>query len=262
MSDKQNTKREYSHEFINFMQTIKKDKYQKLDFDRKMLICVDINLNAINHFKKCRNLKELPFFDKLPEKFKSMSEEDRVKKPSEECLDLLGVYISPQNDDRGNIFLSKEKIDKVAIEYNIEFDAMYNFVKIHEYAHAAMCPKLSKYEKCNIDKNSASYELIEESLATAVALKRMKNIPDYDKLEKFVMNQPTQYRYGLDLLNKYEKNIENIMIIWKLSKCLEQNEFDTEDKDFNSWDEVFVLFYTLTDNELFLSQEAKDIFLF
>ena len=259
MSNKRNGKSEYTYKFINFMRMIKSKKYQKLNFDREKLSCVDVNLKAIENFNdKCKNFKELEGFNQLAENIKQMAEED--KNSNENCIDLLGIYLSPTNGDKANIFLSKEKIKEVAIEYDIEFDIIYNFVKIHEYAHASMCPKLAQYTEYNVNSKSASYVLIEESLATAIALKKMKNIADYDKLEDFVKHQPTQYRYGLELLNKYEKDIENIMILWKLSKYKEQTYIVDEVENFKSCEDIKTLFYDITNNTFFLRQEVKDIF--
>ena len=245
---------EYAQKYINFLHTIKSTKYKGLDFNKNRLSCMDVNLKVIKKFKLCQNISDMDGFDEIKESaLKYVDTQVNIVK--DECLDLLGVYISPSNSDKGNILLSKEKIQRVSKKYDLVYECLYSFVKIHEYAHASMCPILSN--------NSLSYEynavyvLIEESLATAMALKKMKNISEYEILEKFVRSQPLQYRFGLYLMDKHEGCIEILMQIWKDIKSGIEPSCDDACSD-----ELKILFYELTKDECFLPADIKEIFLF
>ena len=204
------------HKFSNYLQTIRR-RYPQLDFDRKRLSCFDVNLSVIEKFNSCEhNLKNLEGYDDLEESIKQLIEEHSVH-ATHECIDLLGVYIAPTDNDKANILLSKEKIASTAKEYSMDFESLYNFIKIHEYAHACMCPILDQ-KKTSKFKRDVAYVIIEESLATAIALKKMKNLSEYQKIKQFVNNQPFQYSYGLILLLKHENEIEDIMVRWKKEK--------------------------------------------
>ena len=102
--------------------------------------------------------------------------------------------------------------------------------------------------------------MLEEGLATAFALKSMKNLnkSKYKKLENFVQHQPLQYRYGLILLKKYKDDIENIMLHWKLYK--DGNDFKYDYDNLN--DDLINKLYVLTEDECFLPDAAKEIFIF
>ena len=231
--------------FSNYLQTIKSSRYKKLDFSRKNLSCMDINLTVIECFKRCVILEAMEDFKDLPDEIKSLSKEKKNDNYLDECIDLLGIYIAPLSKDKANILLSKEKIYELGKKYNLEFESIYNFVKIHEYAHASMCPKLAG-ENCYININKASYILLEESLATAIALKKMRSTAEYSKLEKFVDGQALQYRYALELLNKYENKIEYMMIVWKMLKCSQIEQ------DLKNNINIATLFFSITKNDLLL----------
>jgi len=243
---------EYVGKFSNYLQTIKSNRYKKLDFNRKKLSCMDVNLTVIECFKRCIILEDMEDFKDLPDEIKNLSKEKKSNNYPNECIDLLGVYIAPFSNDKANILLSREKIYDVAKRYNLEFESIYNFVKIHEYAHASMCPKLAD-ENCNININTASYVLLEESLATAIALKKMRSTAEYSKLEQFVNAQALQYRYGLELLNQYENKIEYMMIVWKALKCSKI----AHNLDKNA--EIATLFYIITRDNLLLDYLLEDI---
>lgn len=206
----------------NFLQMI--EVFEVLNFDRKRLDCFDVNLAVIENFKCCKPLQEYDGYNDLPDDIKNeVNKQESIKN---ECLDVLGVYIAPTKDDNANILLSKEKIFDVAEKYKIKDDCcFYHFVKIHEYAHASMCTQLWNIGKYNKD---ARYVIIEESLATAIALKMMNKVDDYNKLESFVSSQPFEYRYGLKLLKEHSDCIEDLMVIWKLAKSCLSCEIKTE----------------------------------
>jgi len=259
----------FQYKFGFFLNIIKREKNKYLNFDRKRLSCFDVNLAVIGKFNDCcQDIKELVGWNELPLEIKKLDTEELARNKGN-CLDLLGVYIAPTNNDCANILLSKEKIYDVAVKYTIDKECMYNFVKIHECAHASMCGKLfytSKELSCTstINQNSASYVLIEESLATAIALKMMKNVPDYNKLEDFVLHQPLQYRYGLELLKNNENKIEELMQKWKFTKCYEGKiSFQSFFDDKCSLETHFSLcMYELTNDVKYLSKEVQDIFIF
>ena len=244
----------YLRKCFHYRQPIRSKRYNELDFDEDKLSCMDVNLTVIEQFKHCKNLKELEGYEDLPQEIKELD-----TKKSIECIDLLGVYIAPTKNDKANILLSKEKIEDVAKKYLIDIECLYNFVKIHEYAHASMCPILAN-KNCKINKRTALYTLIEESLATAVALKKMKNTTEYSKLEKFVTNQPLQYRYGLKLITEFEKDIEEMMICWKKYKsgdrCYENKEFYED----STGDWPYSYFYYILNDVIFIPKVAREIF--
>ena len=257
MSEKQVIIHSATRKFAHYLHTISQ-RYQKLDFDRKQLSCMDVNLSVIERFKLCEhNLKKLDGYNDLGNSIKEQIEEAPAN-DSDECLDLLGVYVAPTNRDKANILLSKEKIASVAKRYNMDFETLYNFVKIHEYAHASMCPILANTSNCKPEKRIA-YLIIEESLATAVALKRIKNLSDYPQIEKFVRNQPFQYRYGLHVLQTYSNDVEKIMILWKRYKCISQmflkklNDGDVLNPNADFDNEMF----KLTKDTRYLSTEVQ-----
>lgn len=243
--------------FINFLQTMK--KHEILKIDTKKVCCFDVNLNVIEKFR-CEEIesKDLELF---PSEIQDYIKNNTIEKTTSTntCIDVLGVYIKPKENENANILLSKEKINEVSINYNISSDVLYNFVKTHEYAHAAMCTKLSS----NNDVESSLYIFIEESLATAISLKKFKNHKEYFLLEKFVQNQPPQYSYGLVLVSKLEKEIEELMKLWKLVK-LEKNETESMQgsEDLISDNDIKTVMFRYSNNHKLLPKEAKEIFQF
>jgi len=67
---------------------------------------------------------------------------------------------------------------------------------------------------------SATSIIIEESFATAFALKHMKDSKYFTQLLEFVDNQSIQYKYGHYIYNKYKESIECLMLFYKFIKYL------------------------------------------
>ncbi|MDF1878404.1 hypothetical protein JHD46_01980 [Sulfurimonas sp. SAG-AH-194-C20] len=168
-----------------------------------------MNEVVMSHFS-CMDLSQCNDYDSLDEKFKT-----ELELRADECLDMLAVYCHPTSVDNANILMSIENIAKVAKRYNVDYETFFDFVKIHEYAHAYMCEILAgNLKKVSESCKTAKYIILEESFATAIALKYLKKSNDYKKLEKFVENQAPQYRYGLEILESYEDNLEEIAKLW------------------------------------------------
>lgn len=244
--------------FLNFLQTMK--KYETLKINMKRLSCFDVNLNVIEKFECCNKIDKLDLF---PDEIKKYIEENKIENTisKESCIDILGVYIQPKENEKANILLSKEKIKKVSINYNIESEVLYDFVKTHEYAHAAMWTKLS--DNCSNEDKNDLYIFIEESLATAVSLKKFKKHQDYSILEKFVKNQLPQYSYGLVLIEQYEENIEKLMELWKIVKNQLNKEVKVNQNLINNMFIPFIeMMYKYSNDERLLPKDAKDIFIF
>jgi len=169
--------------------------------------CESVDLfEKIGYGKK--RLKDLKLIKEILE-----SEDKNLKKDN--CLDLLGVYKDCEVE-KNIIFLAGEKIKKVAKEYNISFEKLYEFVKAHEIAHGLMSPFAYGYNK--IRSKKSIYILVEEALANAYALKKFSSDSEFDKLKYFVKTQPIQYRLGLDIYEKFENEIELLMLEWRFEK--------------------------------------------
>ena len=192
-----------------------------LVFEKEKLSIMDVNYYVIKKFVHCKDN-----YQNILEAIKIICSDDEKYTNYEiqgaDCIDLLGVYISPSvvDDtikDNGNILLSKEKIAQISIKRKIDFSVLYNFVKMHEYAHAAMSPEIIGEYTCieNIFDEDVLSLVIEEGLATAIALKQFKNTSHYQKLCDFVDSQPPQYRIGLFFIEKFEPYIFDLMARWK-----------------------------------------------
>lgn len=107
--------------------------------------------------------------------------------------------------------------------------ALTTLVILHELSHALMDPYLLG---CR-DKNSANmdlygqkpyslfYELKEERLANAMALKLIKEhveAEEWDFVVDFVKSQPLQYALGLDYYNIYNSSMSGDWFIKKVNK--------------------------------------------
>jgi len=119
-------------------------------FDRENLLIVDVNKTVINKFNQCYDLRMLDGYKDLPDKiieFIEKHERGFIEKHESEtvekirgqtrniskCIDSLGVYISPQDEDQANILLSKEKIKAITLRNNYQdINSLYEFVTIHE----------------------------------------------------------------------------------------------------------------------------------
>jgi hypothetical protein len=152
-----------------------------------------------------------------------------------ECIETLGVFVPPlPPSNNANILLCPERIKSAANPYSQNDDqAIYEFfytaIEMHEYAHASMCPQLNDMidyahklmSSLNDNRKQivAFYTFIEESLATAAMLIKMKDHPLYAQLVSFVSSQPLQYQYGIVLMQKFTKaEIARLMRIWKNAK--------------------------------------------
>lgn len=205
----------------------------------------DVNLGVISQFRKCNEInakvfkrvaKEVDFIDKNELIHKKISEQANNPSNYNECLDFLGVYIPPTDQDNANILISKEKIVEVAEKYKIRKTTLYRFVKIHEYAHAVMCPFLApakQYQTKRISSiNHDIYTIIEESLATAIALKMFKYHTAFPKLLSFVENQPIQYVTGIAVFEHSEIELEALMDNWLMFKLYSDNVSSIELSSF------------------------------
>ncbi len=208
----------------------------KTRFNHSSLDVLNVNIRVINKFNcdlpKVKNNKVIGI-DTLPDEIKKSQKE--VK--DSDCIDLLGVYCSPTKCDKANILLCDEKIKNVAKRYSVSLDIMQEFILIHEYAHAYMYSVCSANLTTDVTK-SVQHVIIEESLATAVALKYMQDLPEYTKLVSFVERQAIQYRIGLDFLSNFSDLLEELMMIWKINKGEEgwaEKRFISlyENKNFN-----------------------------
>jgi len=172
----------------------------------------DVNENVIEKFEGCEEI-DFKFLETLREFFKLDFKENKNVK---NCLEYLGVFISPSNlEGIGNIFLSVDRIEKVAKKYNLTYNTLYGFVKTHEEAHSLMCSKIMlQSEKRYISKSF--YLFFEEMLATLFALYIFKKHPEIEKLKKFVNDQPLQYKAALSF---DEKKVKPMMITWLLFKA-------------------------------------------
>jgi hypothetical protein len=151
--------------------------------------------------------------DKIHDDLKKIdSENDR----SFGGLETLGVFLPPEYPSQNaNILVCPKRIEQVA---NNQYDFFYTAIKIHEYAHAVMCPILYTL-KDKSDHADPFYTFIEESLATAAMLLEMKEHQLYPQLEHFAASQMVQYRYGLVLIQRFKKSqITRLMCIWKNTK--------------------------------------------
>ena len=190
--------------------------------------CFDVVNEVIDCFNYCesvdlfekigygkKRLKDLKLVKEILE-----SEDINLKKDN--CLDLLGVYKDCEIE-KNIIFLAGEKIKKVAKKYNISFEKLYEFVKAHEIAHGLMSPFAYGYNK--IRSKKSIYILVEEALANAYALKKFSSDSEFDKLKYFVKTQPIQYRLGLDIYEKFENEIELLMLAWRFEKIKVKSVF-------------------------------------
>ena len=124
-----------------------------------------------------------------------------------------------------------------------------------------MWTKLS--DNCSNEDKNDLYIFIEESLATAVSLKKFKKHQDYSILEKFVKNQLPQYSYGLVLIEQYEENIEKLMELWKIVKNQLNKEVKVNQNFINNMFIPFIeMMYKYSNDERLLPKDAKDIFIF
>jgi len=255
----------YDLKFHRILNLKRDKKCLAFHFDTKRLSSMDVNLSVIDKFKSCGNLKEYKDFEDVKKTF----EEIDFEEDGRDCIDLLGVYIAPliTDDgnllDKGNILLSKEKIFEVASKIGIDTEALYYFVKTHEYAHAIMCPKLLGNDIDVRYKSTALYVIIEEALATAISLKCFKSSDVYNELCNFVQHQPAQYRLGLYIVNNFFEYVEDLMCRWKIAK----NSGDISSslkrrKDSPEYNEFLKKIYKLTQDEIFLPNEVRDIFIF
>jgi len=250
------------HRILN----LKRDKKCLAFLDTKRLSCMDVNLSVIDKFKSCGNLKEYKDFEDVKKTF----EEIDFEEDGRDCIDLLGVYIAPlvTDDgnllDKGNILLSKEKISEVARKIGIDTEALYYFVKTHEYAHAIMCPKLLAHDiEEKYKKFTALYVMIEEALATAIALKYFKSSDVYNELYKFVQQQPPQYRAGLYIVDNFFEYVEDLMCRWKIAKSSgDISSSFKQRKNSQEYEKFLGKIYKLTQDEIFLPNEVRDIFIF
>jgi len=248
------------HRILN----LKRDKKCLAFLDTKRLSSMDVNLSVIDKFKSCRNLKEYKDFEAVKKTF----EEIDFEKEWIYCTDSLGVYIAPLITDegnlldKGNILLSKEKISEVARKISIDTEALYFFVKTHEYAHAIMCPKLLGNDIDARYKSTALYVMIEEALATAIALKCFKSSDIYSELCKFVQQQPPQYRLGLYIVNNFFEYVEDLMCRWKIAKRSGDINSLKQRKNSQEYEKFLGKICELTGDVIFVPNEARDLFIF
>jgi len=188
-----------THQFFEF----NFDKFNVCDVCDEVLDCcgdcIKLQYEDIKKLNEYKGLKD--FLRKDEDKY-------------EECIDIIGVYKECDKDIV--IFLAKNKIKNLAKKYNVSFENLYNFVKIHELAHGFMSPFVNNYKKTSY--YNIEDIVIEESLATAFALKVIKRSRQFLKIQKFVENQPIQYKFGLKVFEIFENSIELLMILWKMSK--------------------------------------------
>ena len=224
---------------LNKCEFVKAEKFDKIfPFNIDKVKVFNVNKNVIKHLNFCLDLEKYDDFKEIENKIKKDIKNDKnIKegnKTKEErknsCLDLLGVYVASINEE-ANILLAKNKINEVAKTCKIAQKDLYDFVKLHEFGHAIMCeilvhPVLDKYIDIIDEKPSgkitpsATSIIIEESFATAFALKNMKGSKYFEQLLEFVDNQPIQYKYGHYIYDKYEKCIEHFMVFYKFIKYL------------------------------------------
>ena len=84
-----------------------------------------------------------------------------------------------------------------------------------------MSPFAYGYKEIKAKKNV--YVLIEESLATAYALKVFSSDKEFSKLKMFVRHQPIQYMLGLKVFDRFKDVIELLMLRWRFEKLI--NDF-------------------------------------
>lgn len=150
----------------------------------------------------------------------------------QEGREYLGLYrINSKNNER-EIILFEDAINAEA-EGNEEYlDNLIWKVIVHEYAHAIMDTMCNGNELKQQDPKLYKYR--EESLANAFALKVLKmslgNVWinggcsalitrwGFDKIKKFVENQPEEYRHGLDLYQ--QKDLFKMMEFWREVKII------------------------------------------
>ena len=151
----------------------------------------------------------------------------------------LGLY--RRNKDNTN---TREIIlfeDAIMAEAKGDKDYLENLiwkVIIHEYAHAIMDAIFHDDNKLR-KQDSKLYKYREESLANAFALKVLEmslgNVWinggcsalitrwGFDKIKKFVENQPEEYRHGLDLYQ--QKDLFKMMEFWRETKIIGNKSF-------------------------------------
>jgi len=188
-----------SHQFFEF----DFDKFNVCDVCDEVLDCCDdcikLQYEDIKRLSKYKGLKDL------------FKEKEYIY---EECIETIGVYKECYKNIV--IFLAENKIKNLAKKYNVNVENFFNFVKVHELTHGFMSPFVSNYKKESY--HNIEDIVIEESLATAFALKVMKRSKQFSKIQKFVENQPIQYKFGLKVFEVFENSIELLMILWKMSK--------------------------------------------
>lgn len=169
--------------------------------------------------------------------------------------DLLGCYRRtfllpyeyshncPIENTKPEIFIWIDKIEKYVEERCEVSDGLINyndpvnklkqtlitFVILHELSHALMDPYLLGCRDMNNAKkylrfqryNSQFYEMKEESLANAMALKLIKEHVgenEWNFLVNYVKNQPFQYALGYDYYETFNESMSEIYINWLESK--------------------------------------------
>lgn len=195
------------------------DKYQVLSFENVSTVKIMKNEEVIDEYAPAVNVTD-----------------DGVEYA---VIDLLGCYrrtFLPTDKDyypleatKPEIFIWLDKIEKYVDERSEGLDEMIVFrrkqalttlVILHELSHALMDPYLLG---CR-DKNSANmdlygqkpyslfYELKEESLANAMAMKLIKEhveAEEWDFVVDFVKSQPLQYALGYDYYEIYDSSMSN-----------------------------------------------------
>ena len=175
------------------------EDFEAFDVDNKIIDCFD----------GCKTLKKEDL-----RKAKNLFEDFEISEFefNKECIDIIGLYCEKENI----ILMAKDKIKEISRRRNIPFECLYNFVKAHELAHGLMSLIKDK-EKQKLDKDW-KYIIAEESIATAFALKVMKKSRYYKKLLNFVEDQPSQYKYGKVIYEKFGDGIEGLMYLWRIAK--------------------------------------------
>ena len=169
--------------FVEFFELIKDEIEDFKEFS--------VNENVISKFD-CPKIKKDEIFEEFKEKI-----------DNKECLELLGVFIY---GEVANILINEKRIKETCKKYNLPFEILKDFVRIHEYAHLFM----NTNQKLNSNQT-----IFEEAFATAISLKMYEKTAYFEKLKTFVKNLSFCYRYGLEFIHLESEELIEVMNIWK-----------------------------------------------
>lgn len=157
------------------------------DFDKKM-IAIGLYIPKLNYYDK-----------QMIEKMKSQEICD------EDIPDGEAIFICPERVE----YMAQKYKKFIGGSVSDAYEIIFQKVLIHEIAHAYMHnDKKFQYS------NELWYEIIEESMANAVAFKHFSNI-EQKIIHLVISNQSLEYRGYLHWITREKKELAGTVLLWK-----------------------------------------------